>query len=49
MKATARDRAFRADSKMRQGDFSEFSGAIYDPFSVHTVNGVPTRDPCRAT
>ena len=31
--------------KMRQGDFSEFSGAIYDPFSVHTVNGAPMRDP----
>ncbi|HTM51082.1 MAG TPA: TonB-dependent receptor [Bryobacteraceae bacterium] len=31
--------------KMRQGNFSEFSGAIYDPFSVHGVNGVPTRDP----
>jgi hypothetical protein len=31
--------------KMRQGDFSEFSGAIYDPFSVHTVGGAPMRDP----
>jgi hypothetical protein len=32
-------------SKMRQGDFSEFSGAIFNPFSVHMVNNVPTRDP----
>ena len=32
-------------SKMRAGDFSEFRGAIFDPFSVHSVNGVPTRDP----
>ena len=31
--------------KMRTGDFSEFRGAIYDPFSVHSLNGVPTRDP----
>jgi hypothetical protein len=31
--------------KMRQGDFSEFSGATYNPFSVHMVNNVPTRDP----
>ncbi|MEO7143653.1 MAG: TonB-dependent receptor [Bryobacteraceae bacterium] len=31
--------------KMRQGDFSEFGGAIYDPFSVHTVNGAPVRNP----
>jgi hypothetical protein len=31
--------------KMRAGDFSEFRGAIFDPFSVHSVNGVPTRDP----
>ena len=30
---------------MRQGDFSEFSGALYDPFSVHTVSGAPMRDP----
>ncbi len=32
-------------AKMRQGDFSEFGGAIYNPFSVRTLNGVPTRDP----
>lgn len=31
--------------RMRTGDFSEFRGAIYDPFSVHSVGGVPTRDP----
>ncbi|MGH9671946.1 MAG: carboxypeptidase-like regulatory domain-containing protein, partial [Bryobacteraceae bacterium] len=31
--------------KMRSGDFSEFSGTIYNPFSGRTVNGVPTRDP----
>src|SRR5579885_2760770 len=31
--------------KMRQGDFSEFQGAIYDPFSVHTVNGITMQDP----
>jgi hypothetical protein len=31
--------------KMRQGDFSEFSGQIFNPFSVRTVNNVPTRDP----
>ena len=31
--------------KMRAGDFSEFSGVIYNPFSVHSVSGVPTRDP----
>jgi hypothetical protein len=31
--------------KMRQGDFSEFGGVIYNPFSVHSVNGAPTRDP----
>jgi hypothetical protein len=31
--------------KMRKGDFSEFGGALYNPFSVRTVNGVPTRDP----
>jgi len=30
--------------KMRRGDFSEFSGTIYNPFSVHTVNGAPVRD-----
>jgi len=32
-------------AKMRGGDFSEFSGAIYNPFSGRMVNGVPTRDP----
>ena len=32
-------------AKMRRGDFSEVSAAIYDPFSVRTVNGVPTRQP----
>lgn len=31
--------------KMRTGDFSEFRGLMYDPFSVHQVAGVPTRDP----
>lgn len=31
--------------KMRNGDFSEFSGQIYNPFSVSTVNGVLTRAP----
>ena len=31
--------------KMRNGDFSEFSGQIYNPFSVSTVNGVQTRAP----
>jgi hypothetical protein len=30
--------------KMRQGDFSEVPNAIYDPFSVRTVGGVPVRD-----
>jgi hypothetical protein len=32
-------------SKMRGGDFSEVAQAIYDPFSVATVNGTPTRTP----
>ncbi|MEX2260507.1 MAG: TonB-dependent receptor [Bryobacteraceae bacterium] len=32
-------------AKMRTGDFSEFGGAIYNPYSVRTVNDVPTRDP----
>ncbi|MCZ2147407.1 MAG: TonB-dependent receptor [Bryobacterales bacterium] len=32
-------------AKMRTGDFSEFKGAIYDPFSMRMVNGAPTRDP----
>ncbi|MBK5293146.1 MAG: TonB-dependent receptor, partial [Acidobacteriia bacterium] len=31
--------------KMRTGDFSESPAVIYNPFSVRTVNGVPTRDP----
>ncbi|HWB97892.1 MAG TPA: carboxypeptidase regulatory-like domain-containing protein, partial [Bryobacteraceae bacterium] len=31
--------------KMRQGDFSEIGAPIYDPFSVHTVDGVPVRNP----
>jgi hypothetical protein len=31
--------------KMRAGDFSEFSGTIYNPLSGRMVNGVPTRDP----
>ncbi|MEK7407665.1 MAG: carboxypeptidase-like regulatory domain-containing protein, partial [Acidobacteriota bacterium] len=31
--------------KMRAGDFSEVSAAIYDPYSTHTVSGSPTRDP----
>jgi hypothetical protein len=30
---------------MRGGDFSEVPAAIFNPFSVHTVAGVPTRDP----
>jgi hypothetical protein len=32
-------------AQMRSGDFSQVSQAIYDPFSVATVNGVPTRTP----
>ncbi len=32
-------------AKMRQGDFSEVPTAIYNPLSVRSVNGVPTRDP----
>lgn len=31
--------------KMRRGDFSEFGGTLYNPFSVRTVDGVPVRDP----
>ncbi len=31
--------------KMRNGDFSEFTGAIYNPLSGRNVNGVPVRDP----
>jgi hypothetical protein len=30
---------------MRSGDFSEFSGIVYNPFSVRMVNGSPVRDP----
>src|ERR1035437_9945032 len=29
--------------KMRTGDFSEFASAIYNPFSLQTIAGVPTR------
>jgi hypothetical protein len=32
-------------AKMRNGDFSEVGNPIFNPFSVRTVNGVPTRDP----
>lgn len=32
-------------AKMRTGDFSEVSQVIYDPFSVASVNGTPTRTP----
>jgi len=32
--------------KMRRGDFSENTTTpIYNPYSVHTLNGVPVRDP----
>jgi hypothetical protein len=31
--------------KMRNGDFSEFSGVVYNPFSARVVNGTPLRDP----
>ena len=31
--------------RMRNGDFSEFTGLIYNPYSGRLVNGVPTRDP----
>lgn len=31
--------------KMRQGNFSEVGAPIYNPFSVHTVDGLPIRDP----
>jgi hypothetical protein len=31
--------------RMRNGDFGEVAAAIYDPFSLTTVNGVPTRTP----
>ncbi|MFN7920078.1 MAG: TonB-dependent receptor [Bryobacteraceae bacterium] len=32
-------------AKMRNGDFSEVSQVLYDPFSVAPVNGTPTRTP----
>lgn len=32
-------------ARMRQGDFSEVTAPIYNPFSVHTVDGAPVRDP----
>jgi hypothetical protein len=32
-------------AKMRAGDFSEVSSPIYDPFSVQSVSGVPSRTP----
>jgi hypothetical protein len=32
-------------ARMRAGDFSEVPQVIYDPFSVATVNGAPTRTP----
>jgi hypothetical protein len=32
-------------AKMRSGDFSEVPQILYDPFSVATVNGTPTRTP----
>ena len=32
-------------AKMRNGDFSEFSGIVYNPFSVRMVDGTPVRDP----
>jgi len=32
-------------AKMRTGDFSEVPQAVYDPYSVATVNGTPTRTP----
>jgi hypothetical protein len=32
-------------AKMRTGDFSEVPQALYDPYSVATVNGTPTRTP----
>jgi hypothetical protein len=31
--------------RMRRGDFGEITTAIYDPLSVRTVDGVPTRTP----
>ncbi len=32
-------------AKMRTGDFSEVPQILYDPYSVATVNGAPTRQP----
>ncbi len=32
-------------AKMRTGDFSEVPQVLYDPYSVATVNGTPTRTP----
>ena len=32
-------------AKMRTGDFSEVPQAVYDPYTVATVNGTPTRTP----
>ena len=32
-------------AKMRTGDFSEVPQILYDPYSVATVNGTPTRTP----
>ncbi|MGH9659777.1 MAG: hypothetical protein ACRD96_14605, partial [Bryobacteraceae bacterium] len=32
-------------ARMRAGDFTEFSGVVYNPLSVRTVDGVPMRDP----
>jgi len=32
-------------AKMRTGDFSEVAQVIYDPYSVASVNGTPTRTP----
>lgn len=32
-------------ARMRRGDFSEVAAPIYDPFSVSSVNGAPTRVP----
>ncbi|MFN0107123.1 MAG: TonB-dependent receptor [Bryobacteraceae bacterium] len=32
-------------AKMRTGDFSEVAQVLYDPYSVATVNGTPTRTP----
>lgn len=32
-------------AKMRAGDFSEVRNQLYDPFSVRSVDGVPTREP----